>query len=59
LSVAFRTAIVTGSGTTAGIVVPDAKVAELGVGRKPAVKVTLNGFTYRSTVASIGGRFMR
>ena len=58
MSVTFHTTIVAGAGTTAGIVVPDAKVAELGAGKKPAVKVTLNGFTYRNTIASMGGRFM-
>ena len=30
----------------------------LGTSRKPAVKVTINGFTYRSTVATVDGRFM-
>jgi hypothetical protein len=43
---------------TAGIVVPAAVVEALGEGRRPPVKVTLNGYTYRSTVASMGGRFM-
>jgi DNA-binding MarR family transcriptional regulator len=40
------------------IVVPPEVVAALGKSRKPPVKVTLNGYTYRSTVASMGGRFM-
>ena len=26
--------------------------------KKPAVRITINGFTYRSTVAVMGGRFM-
>jgi len=58
MTVSFHTTIVTGSGTTAGIVVPDKVVTALGEGKKPAVKVTLNGFTYRSTIASMGGKFM-
>jgi hypothetical protein len=33
-------------------------VAALGKSKKPAVKVTLNGYTYRSTVATMGGKFM-
>jgi uncharacterized protein YdeI (YjbR/CyaY-like superfamily) len=33
-------------------------VTALGSGRRPAVKVTLAGHTYRSSVASMGGRFM-
>jgi bifunctional DNA-binding transcriptional regulator/antitoxin component of YhaV-PrlF toxin-antitoxin module len=41
-----------------GIVVPDEVVEALGSGRKPAVTVTINGFTYPSTVASMGGRFL-
>ncbi len=47
------------SGRTAtGIEVPGEVVEALGSGRKPAVSVTINGHTYRSTVASMGGRFM-
>jgi len=47
----------TGTNTT-GIVVPDDVVAALGAGRNPPVKVTVNGYGYRSTVATIDGRFM-
>ena len=53
-----RTTILSGGKTTTGIHVPDAVVAALGASRKPAVKVTLNGYQYRSTVAVMGGRFM-
>jgi uncharacterized protein YdeI (YjbR/CyaY-like superfamily) len=38
--------------------VPSTLVESLGAGKRPAVRVTINGFTYRSTVASMGGRFM-
>lgn len=41
-----------------GMVVPPEHVAALGTSRRPAVKVTINGYTYRSTVATMGGRFM-
>lgn len=41
-----------------GIVVPREVVSALGSSKKPAVKVTLNGYTYRSTVATMGGKFM-
>jgi DNA-binding MarR family transcriptional regulator len=41
-----------------GIVVPPEVVSALGPSKKPAVKVTLNGYTYRSTVATMGGKFM-
>lgn len=54
----FRTTILSGGKTTTGIHVPDDVVAALGPSRKPAVTVTLNGYTYRNTIASMGGRFM-
>lgn len=41
-----------------GIVVPSEAIEALGKGRKPPVKVTVNGYTYRSTIANMGGRFM-
>lgn len=44
--------------TATGVEVPAAVVAKLGSSKKPAVRVTINGYTYRSTVASMGGRFM-
>jgi hypothetical protein len=44
--------------TATGIEVPAAVVTKLGSSKKPAVRVTINGYTYRSTVASMGGRFM-
>ena len=30
----------------------------LGAGKKPAVRVTMRGYSYRSTVATMGGSFM-
>lgn len=54
----FRTTILSGGKNITGIHVPDEVVAALGTSRKPAVKVTLNGYTYRNTIASMGGRFM-
>jgi antitoxin component of MazEF toxin-antitoxin module len=44
--------------TTTGIEVPSEVVEALGAGKRPAVTVTVNGYTYRSTIASMGGRFM-
>lgn len=41
-----------------GIVVPPEVVSALSTSKKPAVKVSLNGYTYRSTVAVMGGQFM-
>lgn len=41
-----------------GIVVPPEHVALLGSGKKPAVRVSVNGHVYASTVAVMGGQFM-
>ena len=54
----FRTTIVQSGKNTTGIQIPDEVVEALGSGRRPAVKVTVNGYSYRSTVASMGGVFM-
>jgi hypothetical protein len=47
----------TGKNTT-GIRVPEAIVQELGKGKRPPVVVTFNGYTYRTTVASMNGEYM-
>lgn len=44
--------------TATGIEVPAAIVESLGAGKKPPVRVTINGHTYRNTVAVMGGKFM-
>ena len=54
----LRTEVLATGGTTAGIVVPDDVVAALGGGRRPKVVVTVNGFTYRTSVAPMDGRFL-
>jgi antitoxin component of MazEF toxin-antitoxin module len=51
----FRTTIVQSGKNTTGIEVPEEVMAALGAGRRPAVTVTVNGYRYRSTVASMGG----
>lgn len=51
----FRTTILQGDKTATGIQVPEEIVAALGAGRRPPVTVTINGFTYRSTLAVLGG----
>ena len=54
----FR-ALIEGAGkTAAGIEVPAEVVSALGSTKRPAVRVTINGHTYRSTVAVLGARFM-
>jgi hypothetical protein len=54
----FRTTILQTDKTATGIRVPDEVVAALDSGKRPAVTVTINGFTYRSTIAVMGGVFM-
>lgn len=44
--------------TAAGIEVPAEFVANLGTNKRPAVRVTINGYTYRSSIASMGGRYL-
>jgi hypothetical protein len=54
----FRATIELAGKTATGFQVPDDVVTALGAGRRPPVRVTIGGHTYRSTVASMGGRFM-
>ncbi len=56
--VKFQTTLLKGGGTTMGMVVPPEVVEALGKGKRPPVKVTINGYTYRSTVAVMGGQYM-
>jgi antitoxin component of MazEF toxin-antitoxin module len=44
--------------TAAGMVIPDEVVAALGPSRHPAVTVTVGGYTFRSSIARMGGVFM-
>ena len=54
----FRT-VLHQQGNNVGIVVPDAVVAELGAGKRPLVKVTINGsYSFVYTIAVMGGRNM-
>lgn len=50
--------LIQGTGeTSAGVQLPDAVVEALGKGKKPPVKATINGYTWRSTVAVMGGEY--
>jgi hypothetical protein len=51
----FTTTIL-GSGNKAGIEVPEEIVSALGAGRRPPVVVTINGKSYRSSIAVMGGQ---
>lgn len=46
------------TGNNTGIEVPPELVDELGGGKRAAVKVTVNGYAYPSTIASMGGKFL-
>jgi hypothetical protein len=54
----FRSTVELGGRTATGIAVPDEVVAALDGGSRPAVTVTLQGHSYRTTVARMGGRFL-
>jgi hypothetical protein len=54
----FRAKLLATGKTAAGIEVPAKVVEALGSSRRPAVSVTINGYTYRSSVAVMGGKFM-
>ena len=54
----FHSSIRLSGKTATGIPVPAEVVESLASGKRPSVRVTLNGYTYRSTVAPMGGEFM-
>ena len=54
----FRTVLESNGKTATGIRVPPEVIAALGPSRKPAVRVTIAGHTYRSTVATRNGVFL-
>lgn len=54
----FHTTVLTAGVTTTGVNVPEEIVIGLGGGKKPLVKVTINGYTYRSAIAPRGDRYM-
>ena len=54
----FHTTLLQSGPTATGIQVPDEVVEALGGGKRPPVKVTINGYTYRSTIAVMGGAYM-
>ena len=54
----FRATIEAAGKTATGIPVPAEIVEALGSGKRPAVRVTIRDYSYRSIVAPMGGRFM-
>ena len=54
----FTTNVTGTDGSPTGIEVPAEAIAALGTKKNPAVKINLPGYSYRSTVAVMGGKFM-
>jgi Domain of unknown function (DUF1905) len=52
----FRATIRLNGKTATGIEVPAEVMAALGPGKRPKVRVTINGYDYPSTVGSMGSR---
>ena len=53
----FHTTLFLGGKTATGMEVPEDVVLALGSGKRPAVRVTINDYTYRSTVAPMSGKY--
>lgn len=54
----FRARVELGGKTATGVYVPAQVVAALASGKRPPVRVTIGGHTYRTTVASMGGQYV-
>jgi hypothetical protein len=54
----FRAVVVLEGRTATGMEVPVEVLERLGPGKRPAVSVTVGGYTYRTTVGSMKGRAM-
>ncbi|TMF18873.1 MAG: DUF1905 domain-containing protein [Chloroflexi bacterium] len=54
----FRAKVLLAGKTATGVEVPEKVVLGLGSTRRPLVKATINGYTYRSAIAPMGGTYM-
>jgi uncharacterized protein DUF1905/bacteriocin resistance YdeI/OmpD-like protein len=54
----FRAKVLLAGKTATGVEVPTKVVDSLHSTKRPLVKVTINGYTYRSAIAPLGGTFM-
>ncbi len=54
----FRATVQLNGKSATGIQVPEDVLTALGAGKRPPISVTINGYTYRTSVGSIGGVFM-
>lgn len=56
--ITFHTTILQNGKNAAGIEIPAQVIEKLGAGKRPLVRVTIKGYTYRSAVATVDGKFM-
>ena len=56
--VKFHATLLQNGKTATGMRVPPAVVEALGAGERPPVRVTINGYTYRSSIAVMGGDYL-
>ncbi len=54
----FRGVVELHGKTATGIAVPEDVVTDLGGGERPKARITINGYSYRSSVGSMGGKFL-
>ncbi len=54
----FKAELESSGKNTAGFVIPAEIVEQLGGGGHPKVSVTINGYTFRTSIARMGGRYM-
>jgi hypothetical protein len=54
----FRTTLLLAGKTATGMRVPDEIVESLGAGKRPPVRITINGYTYRNTIAVYGDEYL-
>jgi antitoxin component of MazEF toxin-antitoxin module len=54
----FQTTIRQSDGSATGIEIPEDVMVALGAGKKPPIKLSVSGYAYRSTVATVDGKSM-
>lgn len=54
----FRATIQLNGKSATGIQVPEDVLTALGAGKRPPINVTINGYTYRTSIGSMSGVFM-
>ena len=57
MALSFDGTVILGGKTATGIQVPDEVVTALAAGKRPPVRVTIGGHSFRTTVAPMGGAF--